>query len=169
MGFKKKVLHNKFSCLGTPKSFDDGVYVIEDLEMETEGSVAKRLLRARESFEKQQLTLLSTLQSLQLFKIKFVECVKEKDALLQKVAETELSGKASESQHAQELEQLRQDIARAHGQSQNEFANLSQQLEANQSEIKSLRGQLTARSEEVQTLQEKESKLAQEIEKIRAE
>ena len=68
--------------------------------------------------------------------IQFVECVKEKDALLQKVAETELSGKASESQHAQELEQLRQDIARAHGQSQNEFANLNQQLEANQSEIK---------------------------------
>ena len=32
-----QVLHNKVSCLGTPKSFDAGVYVIEDLEMETEG------------------------------------------------------------------------------------------------------------------------------------
>ena len=63
------------------------------------------------------------------------DCVKEKDALRQKVEQTESSQKASGSQNDQELEQLKQELARTQKQNREEVATLNQELVSKQSEM----------------------------------
>ena len=63
------------------------------------------------------------------------DCVKEKDALRQKVENTGLAQKTSGSQNDQELEQLKQELVRARKQSGEKVATLNKELESKQSEM----------------------------------